>query len=82
MYFFKQCPRCNGDLAIDSDQYGDFVSCLQCGLCKDIQVVASRSPIVPTGPVHLSRTAAVSDEGYRINSLHPQIDQSAESVPG
>ena len=81
MYFLKQCPRCNGDLATDSDQYGDFVSCLQCGLCRDIHVVASGSPIVHTGSVHLSRTQALSKEGYRINALHPVSGRISAAVP-
>lgn len=81
MYFLKQCPRCSGDLVIDSDQHGDFVSCLQCGLCRDIQVMAYGSPIIHTDPVHLSRTTALSDEGYRINALHPQVDRLPAAVP-
>ena len=81
MYFLKQCPRCNGDLAADSDQYGDFVSCLQCGLCKDVQVMASGSPIVHTDPARSSRTAAWGDARYRINPLQPQVDRSTESIP-
>ena len=81
MYFLKQCPRCNGDLTIGSDRYGDFISCLQCGLCKDIQVVGSGSPFVHTDSVHLSRTAALSREGYRINSLHSASRPLSAAVP-
>jgi lysine biosynthesis protein LysW len=36
MYWFKQCPRCGGDLVVENDQYGIFVSCMQCGMCKDV----------------------------------------------
>ena len=36
MYWFKQCPRCSGDLVVESDVYGTFVSCMQCGMCKDV----------------------------------------------
>ena len=32
MFWLKGCPRCCGDLYADQDQYGSFVSCLQCGL--------------------------------------------------
>ena len=71
MYFLKQCPKCSGDLAIDSDQYGDFVSCLQCGLCKDIAIGASESPTVGLTPIQPSVAAASSREGYRIKALHP-----------
>ena len=71
MYFLKQCPRCNGDLTTDSDQYGDFVSCLQCGLCKDIAIGASDSPTVDLTPNRTSIAGALSREGYRINALRP-----------
>jgi len=81
MYFLKQCPRCNGDLVAGSDQYGDYVSCLQCGLCEDIPVMASGSPIVHTGTARSSRTAALEDARYRINPLQPQVDRSTESIP-
>ncbi len=36
MFWFKQCPRCSGDLVVENDRYGIFVSCLQCGRCKDV----------------------------------------------
>lgn len=35
MLKFKSCPRCNGDVNVDSDWYGDYQSCLQCGWSKD-----------------------------------------------
>jgi len=28
------CPKCRGNLLIDSDGYGKFLHCLQCGLMK------------------------------------------------
>ena len=31
MYWIKQCTKCGGDLASNSDQYGPYVSCMQCG---------------------------------------------------
>ena len=37
MFWFKQCPRCNGDLISERDQYGSFISCMQCGLSKDVK---------------------------------------------
>ena len=36
MFWFKQCPRCCGDLYQDRDHYGPFVSCCQCGFSKDL----------------------------------------------
>ena len=34
-YFLKRCPKCVGDLVLQSDQYGRFLCCLQCGFIKD-----------------------------------------------
>jgi DNA-directed RNA polymerase subunit M/transcription elongation factor TFIIS len=34
----KRCPRCNGDLFIDRDQYGLFLQCLQCGYLQDLHM--------------------------------------------
>ncbi len=36
MIWFKLCPRCNGDLYYDHDEYGRFVTCAQCGFGKDM----------------------------------------------
>ncbi len=36
MVWLKDCPRCSGDLYVDQDQYGSFVSCLQCGLNREV----------------------------------------------
>ena len=27
----KECPRCSGDLYTNSDSYGPYTECLQCG---------------------------------------------------
>ena len=35
--FLKRCPRCNGDISATSDQYGDYIHCLQCGYMADIK---------------------------------------------
>ena len=31
MLWLKACPRCGGDLGQETDVYGSYVSCLQCG---------------------------------------------------
>ncbi len=33
---FNACPKCSGDLEMRRDIYGMFVSCLQCGLQRDL----------------------------------------------
>jgi hypothetical protein len=30
-YWLKTCPRCHGDLREESDVYGKYVACVQCG---------------------------------------------------
>lgn len=35
MFWFKKCPRCSGDLFEENDQYGSFITCMQCGFSKD-----------------------------------------------
>lgn len=30
-YWLKNCPRCHGDLRAESDVYGKYVACVQCG---------------------------------------------------
>ena len=31
MYWLKACPRCRGNLHQESDFYGPYVACIQCG---------------------------------------------------
>ena len=57
MFWFKLCPRCNGDLLEDRDQYGSFITCMQCGFSKDIptdhrgQIAITAEPVpVPVAP--------------------------------
>ena len=30
-YWLKNCPKCHGDLREESDVYGKYVACVQCG---------------------------------------------------
>ncbi len=39
MLWSKACPRCLGDLILESDLYGQSVSCLQCGCILNEQQV-------------------------------------------
>ena len=38
MFYFKACTKCRGDLTLDSDSYGDFLKCMQCGTLIDVDV--------------------------------------------
>ena len=31
MIYFKACPKCHGDLFGDTDVYGPYIACAQCG---------------------------------------------------
>jgi len=42
MILHKGCPRCGGDVMVDSDLYGTFVKCIQCSRSKHVQ---NASPI-------------------------------------
>jgi len=35
MYWLKACPRCHGDLHEETDFYGPYVACIQCGYVLD-----------------------------------------------
>ena len=53
MVYLKSCPKCLGDLTMGQDGYGTFISCLQCGFMRDIDVkstitATSKSPAVKT----------------------------------
>jgi hypothetical protein len=30
-YWFKECPKCHGDLREESNTFGDYIACMQCG---------------------------------------------------
>ena len=35
MLILKDCPKCRGDLLLWHDHYGDYFSCIQCGLIRE-----------------------------------------------
>lgn len=51
MFWFKLCPRCTGDLFEDRDQYGSFVTCMQCGFHKDVPTDQQGPFTITTEPV-------------------------------
>lgn len=44
MVYLKSCPKCLGDLTVAQDGYGTFISCLQCGFMKDLEVKGGSRP--------------------------------------
>lgn len=58
-YWLKECPRCHGDLREESDLYGKYIVCMQCGY---ILSQAEETQLLATGtlrePVHAESMAA------------------------
>jgi len=69
MYWFKECPRCSGDLVAEHDQYGDYVSCMQCGMSKDVTAVEFEPSQLTLEPVAVPEIPQ-SDEGIRRRLSH------------
>lgn len=40
MIKLKACPKCHGDMTLEKDQYGSYLSCLQCGSIKELTEVS------------------------------------------
>jgi uncharacterized protein YbaR (Trm112 family) len=59
MIWLKQCPRCRGDLVLDSDRYGMYVYCLQCG--HQINELEERD-LMATGSVRKGMPVRLMDE--------------------
>ncbi|NQW23901.1 MAG: hypothetical protein HQ475_10700 [SAR202 cluster bacterium] len=36
MFYFKACPKCQGDQILEQDAYGEYKKCLQCGTLIEI----------------------------------------------
>ena len=51
MIYFGACPKCQGDVTLSRDSYGNFLNCLQCGLMCDVAskptAVAKPKPVAP-----------------------------------
>ena len=60
MFWFKLCPRCSGDLYEDRDQYGRFITCMQCGLTRDVLNCEGSVMVISSGPVPVP-VAPISD---------------------
>ena len=68
MYWLKQCTKCGGDLASDSDQYGSYLSCIQCGRYLDVEIKKGESPGVRLIPVQPAAAAVLSGNGFRTDT--------------
>ena len=69
MFWFKQCPRCRGDLVTESDRFGDFVTCMQCGLCRDVTNAETKPSQISLEPVP-APTVPQPESGTRRRMSH------------
>ena len=59
MILFKACPRRGGDLHVESDMYGTYVECFQCGHMADCETQpVSASTAIDKGKTGTAKTAA------------------------
>ncbi len=64
MFWFKSCPKCHGDLYRDSDAYGTYISCLQCGQYlteadeTQLELSTSRVGMAPVSQEQVEKMAA------------------------
>ena len=65
MMHLKSCPKCQGDMYVDSDAYGPFHQCLQCGLIKDV-VDPSSILAQPPQPKVAAKRDATKGSGRQI----------------
>ena len=46
--YLKACPRCRGDIQLDTEQYGRYMECLQCGFLIRSKAEDKRNAIMPS----------------------------------
>ncbi|MCH7594089.1 MAG: hypothetical protein IIB27_06235 [Chloroflexi bacterium] len=46
--YLKACPRCSGDIQLNTDQFGRYMECLQCGFLIRSKAEEKRSTDVPS----------------------------------
>ena len=66
---FNACPKCRGDLQVRRDTYGMFVSCLQCGLQRDLD-----APLPAVSPADATAAAR--------QPCRPAATLAAATAPG
>lgn len=40
-----RCPKCHGKLYVDSDQFGKYETCANCGYLRDIETQPKDKPV-------------------------------------
>ena len=65
MYWLKSCPRCHGDLFENTDFYGRYIDCFQCGhylTAVEEAVVRLNTPFGKTQTPPSNRSVRVLEE--------------------
>ena len=57
MMYFKECPKCHGDLYTGEDIHGRYVSCIQCGYLRDLPVENAKPLFRETFVIDAPKTA-------------------------
>ncbi len=57
MIYFKECPKCHGDLYAGEDVHGRHVSCIQCGCLRDLPVANTKPLFGETFVIEAPKTA-------------------------
>ncbi len=61
MLMLKACKKCHGDMYLQSDTYGQFKQCLQCGFVQDMDAqpaVAAQTPMVSAKTAAANKSVA------------------------
>ena len=46
MFYFRSCPKCQGDMYLERDAYGSYRKCLQCGRMIELESPKAARPKV------------------------------------
>lgn len=65
MMYFKECPKCHGDLYTGEDVHGRYVSCFQCGFMRDLPTERVQPPVRETLVIDAPKTVKKSQKKVR-----------------
>ena len=81
----KRCPKCEGNLMLEKDNYGLYEQCLQCGYIHDLQIVVKFNQQHGEANKGLEAMESAEEIGPSIvpQTVHQLIETSLiESAPG
>ena len=62
MFYLKACSKCAGDLTLETDSYGAFLKCLQCGKLSEATVTGGRKSVLHGATFSEVAIQALSEE--------------------